>query len=232
MSVLVALQQRLESMDQPKRDTTFTPMTAEERKASEDKRLHHGRVMKDRDELAMRQVLEHTRLKDVTFWKITDLYKDHYYFAYVVDEFVREAQRCGCSWVAAPAPRSLPILGAVSIKGGFPACYIHKKGELPGETRSVSQGPYRLELPSSLSLKGHKIALIDDGVSSGGSMLACAELLEAAGGEVVTFMAPVMYQYPAAIAARQAVLSHTDRAKIFTLFDLYDKPPVPIGSVV
>ena len=115
--------------------------------------------MKDRDELAMRRVLSHTRLKDVTFRKITDLYKDHYFFNYVVSEFVREASRCGCSWVAAPAPRALPILGAVSIQGGFPACYIHKRGELPGATRSVIEGPYRLEIPADLSLRGHKIGV-------------------------------------------------------------------------
>ena len=40
----------------------------------------------------------------------------------------------------------------------------------------MSEGPYKLELPQSLNLKGHKVALIDDGVSSGGSMLACAKL--------------------------------------------------------
>jgi hypothetical protein len=34
-----------------------------------------------------------------------------------VDEFVREAQSQGCSWVAAPAPRALPLLGAVASKG-------------------------------------------------------------------------------------------------------------------
>ena len=41
----------------------------------------------------------------------------------------------------------------------------------------MSEGPYKLELPQSLNLQGHKVALIDDGVSSGGSMLACAKLL-------------------------------------------------------
>ena len=84
----------------------------------------------------------------------------------------------------------------------------------------MSEGPYKLELPQSLNLKGHKVALIDDGVSSGGSMLACAKLLESAGGEVVVFMAPVMYQYDAAVAARASLLSLVDVAKIFTLFDL------------
>ena len=41
-------------------------------------------------------------------------------------------------------------------------------------------------------------------------------------------MAPVMYQYPAAVAARSKLLSHADEAKVFTLFDMADKPPVPI----
>ena len=41
-----------------------------------------------------------------------------------------------------------------------------------------------------------------------------------AGGEVVLFMAPVMYQYDAAVAARASLLSLVDVAKIFTLFDL------------
>jgi adenine/guanine phosphoribosyltransferase-like PRPP-binding protein len=81
----------------------------------------------------------------------------------------REAKAHGCSWVAAPAPRALPLLGAVAMRGGFPACYIHKSGDLPGTVRSVKEGPYELELPADLSLKGHKVALIDDGVASGAS---------------------------------------------------------------
>jgi adenine phosphoribosyltransferase len=207
-------------------------LNKEERREKENQRKRHGRVMKDRDELAAKQVLGYTRLKGVTFWKITDLYKDTYYFSYVVDEFAREVRRQGCSWVAAPAPRALPILGAVALKAGLPACYIHKMGELPGKTRSVSEGPYKLELPASLNLTGHKIALIDDGVSSGGSMLACAKLLEQAGGEVVVYMAPVMYQYAAAKTAREAILTPVHQAKIFTLFDLGDQPPPPIKGTL
>jgi hypothetical protein len=41
-------------------------------------------VTKDRDELALKGVLGYTRLKGVTFWRITDLYRDIYYFGYVV----------------------------------------------------------------------------------------------------------------------------------------------------
>ena len=177
--------------------------------------------MKDRDELAAKNVLGYTRLSGVTFWKITDLYKDTYYFGYVVDEFTREVRRQGCSFVAAPAPRALPILGAVSLKAAIPAVYIHKQGELPGETRSVSEGPYKLELPLDLNLKGHKIALIDDGVSSGGSMLACVKLLEAAGGEVVVYMAPVMYQYAAAVAAREQLLTPVRRNVVPIFHDVF-----------
>ena len=79
---------------------------------------------------------------------------DSHLFKYVVEEMYHEARNQGCSWVAAPAPRALPLLGAVAVRGGFPACYIHKAGELPGAVVSVKEGPYQLELPADLSLKG------------------------------------------------------------------------------
>ena len=63
-------------------------------------------------------------------------------------------------------------------------------------------------------------------------MLACAKLLEQAGGEVVVYMAPVLYQYAAAKAARDALLTPVHLAKIFTLFDLGDTPPPPIEGML
>ena len=42
-------------------------------------------------------------------------------------------------------------------------------------------------------------------------MLTPMALLPAAGGEVVVFMAPVMYQYDAAVAARASLLSPVSR---------------------
>eukprot|EP01052_Picozoa_sp_SAG31_P061615 SAG31_NODE_20682_length_568_cov_0.592751_1_plen_76_part_10 len=73
----------------------------------------------------------------------SDLYADSRLFKYVVEEMYHEAQAKGCSWVAAPAPRALPLLGAVALRGEFPACYIHKAGELPGNVHSVKDGPYQ-----------------------------------------------------------------------------------------
>ena len=127
---IMRLQQKLDTMS-TQYEAPKPTQTPAQRQASENARRRDGRVMKDRDELARKDVLSYTRLKGVTFWKITDLYKDTYYFNYVVDEFVRETRRHGCSWVAAPAPRALPILGAVGLKARLPACYIHKQGELP-----------------------------------------------------------------------------------------------------
>ena len=130
MKYIMRLQQKLDTMS-TQYEAPKPTQTPAQRQASENARRRDGRVMKDRDELARKDVLSYTRLKGVTFWKITDLYKDTYYFNYVVDEFVRETRRHGCSWVAAPAPRALPILGAVCLKARLPACYIHKQGELP-----------------------------------------------------------------------------------------------------
>ena len=50
--------------------------------------------------------------------------------------------------------------------------------------------------------------------------------------EQVVYMAPVMYQYAAAKAAREAILSPVHQAKIFTLFDLGDTPPPPIEGTL
>ena len=41
-------------------------------------------------------------------------------------------------------------------------------------------------------------------------MIACAKVLQKAGGEVVVFMAPVLYQYEAAVTARKKLLGTLD----------------------
>lgn len=46
------------------------------------------------------------------------------------------------------------------------------------------------------------------------------------------YMAPVMYQYAAAKAARESIMTPVHKAKVFTLFDLGDTPPPPVQGML
>jgi adenine phosphoribosyltransferase len=76
---------------------------------------------------------------------------------------------------------------AVALRAGvIPA---RKKGKLPGATLGVDYdleyGTDRLELHVGAVLPGHRALIVDDLIATGGTALACLNLLREAGAEVV-----------------------------------------------
>lgn len=76
---------------------------------------------------------------------------------------------------------------AVALQAGvIPA---RKKGKLPGATLGVDYdleyGTDRLELHVGAVLPGHRALIVDDLIATGGTAMACVNLLREAGAEVV-----------------------------------------------
>ena len=76
---------------------------------------------------------------------------------------------------------------AVALRAGvIPA---RKKGKLPGATLGVDYaleyGTDRLELHVGAVLPGHRALIVDDLIATGGTALACVNLLREAGADVV-----------------------------------------------
>lgn len=72
---------------------------------------------------------------------------------------------------------------------GKPFVPIRKKGKLPCETISakydLEYGSAEIEIHKDAILPGQKVVVVDDLIATGGTVKACAELIEKLGGEVV-----------------------------------------------
>lgn len=82
----------------------------------------------------------------------------------------------------------MPI--AYALGKGFVPC--RKKGKLPCETISASYdleyGSATVELHKDSIKPGQKVILVDDLIATGGTIEACAGLVEQLGGEIVKIM--------------------------------------------
>jgi adenine phosphoribosyltransferase len=66
---------------------------------------------------------------------------------------------------------------------------IRKKGKLPGKTTSVSYGleygTDTLQMHEDAIRTGMKVLMVDDLLATGGTMAACCQMVERAGGKIV-----------------------------------------------
>jgi adenine phosphoribosyltransferase len=76
---------------------------------------------------------------------------------------------------------------AIELDAGFVT--IRKKGKLPGKTSSVSYGleygTDTLQMHEDAIRPGAKVLMVDDLLATGGTMAACCEMIEKAGGKIV-----------------------------------------------
>lgn len=99
--------------------------------------------------------------------------------------------------IAAPlAPDRIVAIDARGFLFGAPVAVAlcagvipaRKRGKLPGATLGVDYaleyGTDRLELHVDAVLPGHRVLIVDDLIATGGTALACAQLLREAGAKV------------------------------------------------
>jgi len=135
-------------------------------------------------------IVEDFPKKGISFKDITPLIGDGEAFRRLIDAMAVKLKELGVNYIAGPEARGfifgVPLAYALGV-GFIP---IRKPGKLPQETVSITYdleyGTDTLEIHKNAFKKGDRVALVDDLLATGGTISACAKLIELAGGEVVS----------------------------------------------
>lgn len=135
------------------------------------------------------RVIEDFPEEGISFKDITTLLKDKEGFTEAVNLIVEDLKGKEIDYIAGPEARGF-LLGAVVayiLNVGFVP--IRKPGKLPAETISyeyeLEYGSNILEIHKDAIEKGKKVAIVDDLLATGGTILSAAKLIESIGGQVV-----------------------------------------------
>lgn len=135
------------------------------------------------------RVIEDFPEKGISFKDITTLIKDREVFVEVVNIIVEDLRDKNVDYVAGPEARGFLFGTAVAYALGVGFIPVRKPGKLPAETVSydyeLEYGKNTLEIHKDSIEKGKKIAIVDDLLATGGTMLSAVKLIESIGGEVV-----------------------------------------------
>lgn len=126
----------------------------------------------------------------ISFKDITPLIGDGKAFQELIDTMAKKLKELKVDYISGPEARGfifgVPLAYALGV-GFIP---IRKPGKLPQETVSITYdleyGTDTLEIHKNAFKKGDRVALVDDLLATGGTISACAKLIELAGGEVAS----------------------------------------------
>jgi adenine phosphoribosyltransferase len=123
----------------------------------------------------------------VLFRDIAPLLADPAAFAAVVDAVVAR-HRGVADLVAGVEARGFLLAGAVGYAGGLGVVPVRKAGKLPAPTvaatYTLEYGEATVELPAAAFATVRRVLVVDDVLATGGTLLATADLVRRAGGEV------------------------------------------------
>lgn len=142
---------------------------------------------------AARAVARRTRWVDdfptagVRFADLTPVFADGPAFRSVIDALV--AAGAGADMVAGVDARGFLLGGAMAMVLDTGVLAVRKAGKLPPPVRTreyaLEYGTASLEIADSVELHGRRVVVVDDVLATGGTLAATADLLTAAGAEVV-----------------------------------------------
>jgi len=124
----------------------------------------------------------------VRFRDLSPLLADGPVFAQAVDGLAALARESRCQLLAGVESRGLIFASAVALRLGCGFALLRKPGKLPPpvlrEAYALEYGSDALELQPARITPGLRVLLVDDVIATGGTLLAGAQLVRRAGGEV------------------------------------------------
>lgn len=136
------------------------------------------------------RVIEGFPKEGISFKDITTLISDGKAFKEAVNIMRKNLEDRNIDYIVGPEARGFVFGSAVAYALNVGFIPVRKPGKLPGETVSyeyaLEYGTDVLEICEDVLKPGDKVAIVDDLLATGGTINACAKLIESQGAEVVS----------------------------------------------
>lgn len=124
----------------------------------------------------------------IDFIDITTVLGDGDAFAAAIDSLAEIVKKSGCNKIVGSEARGFIVGAPVAYKLGIGFVPVRKKGKLPYDTISGSYeleyGTDTLEMHTDAVKAGDKVAILDDLIATGGTVLCIADMVKKLGAEV------------------------------------------------
>ena len=136
------------------------------------------------------RVIEGFPKEGISFKDITTLISDGKAFKEAVNIMRKNLEDRNIDYIVGPEARGFVFGSAVAYALNVGFIPVRKPGKLPGETVSyeyaLEYGTDVLEICEDVLKPGDRVAIVDDLLATGGTINACAKLIESQGAEVVS----------------------------------------------
>ena len=136
------------------------------------------------------RVIEGFPMEGISFKDITTLISDGKAFKEAVNIMRKNLEDRNIDYIVGPEARGFVFGSAVAYALNVGFIPVRKPGKLPGETVSyeyaLEYGTDILEICKDVLKPGDRVAIVDDLLATGGTINACAKLIESQGAEVVS----------------------------------------------
>ena len=129
--------------------------------------------------------------KGILFYDVTSIFTNPGAFQWIIEKMVDLYKDKNIDAVLAVESRGFIVASPFCNKLSISLVLARKEGKLPGETikesYSLEYGQATLEVHKSDIKTGSNVLVIDDLIATGGTLKACANMVETLGGKVAGF---------------------------------------------
>lgn len=134
-------------------------------------------------------VIENFPKEGISFKDITTLLQNPEAYREAVKQLAEPLRGKGIKYIVAPEARGFIFGCTVAVELGIGFVPVRKKGKLPRETVSYKYekeyGEDELFIHKDAIKPGDRVAIVDDLLATGGTIMACEKLVQSMGAEVV-----------------------------------------------